>query len=185
MFLRASRKYNNEVYMQDPIGVDKEGNNITIEDKLADEAYSIDEQVSLRLQSRVLREAIVRILRARERLIVELRYGLKTGEEVTQREIAKLLGISRSYVSRRAYCKRRADGRGAYADEIKEGKSASYATMLQRKQGRFGSTFAGVIYCICERESEFRRIGGMRHVCRDRQSGGLQSRPIHPTIEGR
>ena len=86
--------------MQDPIGVDKEGNSITIEDKLADESYSIDEQVSLRLQSQALRAAIARALHARERLIVELRYGLKTGEEVTQREIAQMLNISRSYVSR-------------------------------------------------------------------------------------
>ena len=100
MHLRASKKYNNEVYMQDPIGVDKEGNNITIEDKLADEAYSIDEQVGLRLQSRALLEAVGSVLQARERTIVEMRYGLRTGEEVTQREIAKGLGISRSYVSR-------------------------------------------------------------------------------------
>jgi len=100
MFLRASRKYNSDVYLQDPIGVDKDGNSITIEDKLADESYSIDEQVALRLESGVLRAAISRVLRARERLIVELRYGLRTGEEVTQREIAKALHISRSYVSR-------------------------------------------------------------------------------------
>ena len=100
MFLRASRKYNSDVYLQDPIGVDKDGNSITIEDKLADESYSIDEQVALRLESDVLRAVIARVLRRRERLIVELRYGLRTGEESTQREIAKMLNISRSYVSR-------------------------------------------------------------------------------------
>jgi len=100
MFLRATRKYNNELYLQDPIGVDKEGNNITIEDKLADEGYSIDEQVGLRMQIRALYGAIREELKERERTIIELRYGLQTGEEMTQREIAKLLGISRSYVSR-------------------------------------------------------------------------------------
>jgi len=102
MFLRASRKYSSDVYLQDPIGVDKDGNSITIEDKLADESYSIDEQVTLRLDSGVLRKTIAHVLHARERLIVELRYGLRTGEEVTQREIAKALHISRSYVSLRA-----------------------------------------------------------------------------------
>ena len=100
MHLRASKKYNNEISMQESIGTDKEGNSITIEDKLADEAYSIDDQVSLRLESRSLRKSIAQALESREKLIIELRYGLRTGEEVTQREIAKLLDISRSYVSR-------------------------------------------------------------------------------------
>ena len=100
MFLRSTKKYNNDVFLQDPIGVDKEGNSVTLEDKLADEEDSIDEQVDLKMKTSKLQELIHRVLKSRERKIIELRYGLVTGDEVTQREIAEMMGISRSYVSR-------------------------------------------------------------------------------------
>lgn len=100
MFLRSSKKHSNDIYLQEPIGVDKEGNEVTIEDKLADDKYSVDEHVNLKMQIKRLYEKMKRSLKDREKLVIEMRYGLLTGKEVTQREIAEQLGISRSYVSR-------------------------------------------------------------------------------------
>ncbi len=100
MFLRSTKKYSNDMYLQEPIGIDKEGNEVTIEDKIADDKYSIDEQVNLKMQIKSLYEKMQSILKPRERRVIELRYGLLDGEEVTQREIADMLKISRSYVSR-------------------------------------------------------------------------------------
>ena len=100
MYLRSFRKLANEVFLQDPIGVDADGNEVTIEDKLAGEGYSIDDQVNLKMRIKLLYGALAAVLSQRERVIVELRYGLTAGEEETQREIAERLGISRSYVSR-------------------------------------------------------------------------------------
>lgn len=100
MYLRSMKKYGKEVFMQEPIGVDKEGNKVTIEDKLGDESYSIDDAVNLKMQIQKLYETIKKCLSNREQTVIELRYGLLTGDELTQREIASFLNISRSYVSR-------------------------------------------------------------------------------------
>ena len=100
MYLRSSKKYSNDVYLQEPIGIDKEGNEVTIEDKVADEKNLIEDQVSLKMQIQLLREKMQKILKGREMTVIMLRYGINQGEEVTQREIADMLGISRSYVSR-------------------------------------------------------------------------------------
>ncbi len=100
MYIRASKKHNKDVYLQDTVGIDKDGNEVTLEDKVADDSVSIDEQVALKMQSKVLYEKMKKILKGREKTIIELRYGLINGEELTQRDIAKRLGISRSYVSR-------------------------------------------------------------------------------------
>jgi len=99
MHLRAVKKYTNDVNLSDPIGVDKEGNQITLHDKLADEGYTIDEQIELNTQTELLAVA-VGALDERERGILNERYGLNGHEEATQREIAGRLDISRSYVSR-------------------------------------------------------------------------------------
>jgi RNA polymerase sporulation-specific sigma factor len=100
MHMRSQKKVSREVFMNDPIGVDKEGNKVTMEDKLKDEGYSIDEAVSLKLDVRHMLKKMKTALTDREKLILELRYGLLTGEEITQRETAGRLDISRSYVSR-------------------------------------------------------------------------------------
>jgi RNA polymerase sporulation-specific sigma factor len=100
MSLRAGKKYANDVFLQEPVGKDKEGNEITIVEKLKDESRPVDEQVDLTIKIRRLKDAVQGILTGRERDIIELRYGLATGQEVTQREIADMMGISRSYVSR-------------------------------------------------------------------------------------
>ena len=100
MYLRSTKKYGNDVFLQEPIGVDREGNEVTLEDKLADTNDSIDDQVDMKMKTQRLHQLIRKVLKAREQRIIELRYGLATGEEITQREIAKMMGISRSYVSR-------------------------------------------------------------------------------------
>lgn len=98
MSIRATKKYKSDIYLQDVIGVDREGNEVKIEDKIADDKDSIDEQVDLKMQIRSLYQVIKKVLRGREKKVIELRYGLLDGDEMTQREIATILGISRSYV---------------------------------------------------------------------------------------
>ena len=100
MYMRSQKKLKNEVFLQDPIGIDTEGNEITIEDKLSDENYSIEDEVDLKMQTKVLYKSIKDFLSPREKLIIDLRYGLSGEEELTQKEIAAMLNISRSYVSR-------------------------------------------------------------------------------------
>ena len=99
MSIRAGKKYAGDVYLQDIVGIDREGNEVRIEDKIADDKEAIDEQVSLKLQIRWLYEVVRRVLHGREKTVILLRYGLVGGDEMTQREIAAMLGISRSYVS--------------------------------------------------------------------------------------
>lgn len=101
MNIRANKKYLQDVYLQDVIGVDREGNEVKIEDKVSDDSDSIDDQVNLKMQTKILYEKMSRILKGRELQVIRLRYGLtKDGKEKTQREIGEMLGISRSYVSR-------------------------------------------------------------------------------------
>ena len=100
MSIRAGKKYAGDVYLQDIVGVDREGNEVRIEDKIADDREGIDEQVALKMQIHWLYDVVKRVLQGREKTVILLRYGLVGGDEMTQREIAHLLGISRSYVSR-------------------------------------------------------------------------------------
>ncbi len=100
MSIRSGKKFAGDIYLQDVIGVDREGNEVRVEDKIADSRDSVDDQVSLKMQIRRLYDVIQQVLRGREKVVIELRYGLMECEEMTQREIASKLGISRSYVSR-------------------------------------------------------------------------------------
>ncbi len=100
MLIRNNKKAKGEVFLQDPIGVDKEGNEICLIDVLSSEDDSIIEIVENKIQIKRLYLKIYTTLQERERVIIEMRYGLIDGNCKTQREIAKLLGISRSYVSR-------------------------------------------------------------------------------------
>ncbi len=99
MNFRSGKKYANDLYLQDTVGIDKDGNEITLQDRVADDSMSIEEQVEQKIQTKKLLEKI-KELDFREKEVIEMRYGIKTGEEITQREVAKILGISRSYVSR-------------------------------------------------------------------------------------
>ena len=89
-----------EYSLQEPIGTDKEGNEINLLDILGTDGEEVLNEVDLRLQTKKLYKAIDRCLKDREKVIIQLRYGIIDGDCKTQREIAGLLGISRSYVSR-------------------------------------------------------------------------------------
>lgn len=100
MDMRANKKIQNELSLQEPIGTDKEGNEVRILDIVGTESDEVIEQVDLKFQIKDMYEKMKIFLKAQEKQVLELRYGLINGIEKTQREIAKMLGISRSYVSR-------------------------------------------------------------------------------------
>ena len=100
MHIRSTKKIQNEISLQDPIGVDREGNEITLIDVICNDEDSVVDEVELKMQVRRLYHKMKEVLKNREKTVIELRYGLCNGGSKTQREIAKMLGISRSYVSR-------------------------------------------------------------------------------------
>lgn len=100
MTIRSNKKIKMEYSLHEPIGIDKEGNEVSLLDILGTDGDEIINEVELRIQTKKLYRAIDRCLKDREKVIIQLRYGLIDGECKTQREIAALLGISRSYVSR-------------------------------------------------------------------------------------
>ncbi|MEA4900452.1 RNA polymerase sporulation sigma factor SigK [Desulfitobacterium sp.] len=99
MHLRSLKKSRGEVSIYDPIGIDKEGNEISLLDVLASQGEAISDKVENEFEQQALLQKVTKLTR-RERLVLELRYGLMNNPRRTQREIAKALGISRSYVSR-------------------------------------------------------------------------------------
>src|SRR5699024_7755809 len=99
MHLRGLKKVNKDVSLHDPIGQDKEGNEISLIDILEAENENIVEFIQLNMQIEKMQEYF-EVLDNREREVIIFRYGLNDYEEMTQREIAKRLRISRSYVSR-------------------------------------------------------------------------------------
>ncbi len=100
MLLRSKKKSSKEVSLFEPIGTDKEGNEINLLDIIEHEQEDVTEQMDLCENIRKLATLLDEALTDREREIIFLRYGLVTGREVTQREIGEMLHISRSYVSR-------------------------------------------------------------------------------------
>lgn len=100
MYLRSNKKTNSEVYLEDPIGKDKDDNTVRLGEVLENNDKPIEEEVDLKMKISKLYEKIKKVLKNRERTIIELRFGLNGKEPKTQKEIAKNLGISRSYVSR-------------------------------------------------------------------------------------
>jgi len=99
MYLRATRKNKAEILLHERIGADKEGNEITLLDILGTSPEVVTDEVENILEREKLYEKL-QSLEPREKIVIILRYGLDDGVEKTQREIAKELGISRSYVSR-------------------------------------------------------------------------------------
>lgn len=99
MLLRSKKKTSKEVSLYEPIGTDKEGNEINLLDIIETEQVDVVDRMELVSNLKRL-ERILQKLEGREKEIIYLRYGLATGREVTQREIGERLGISRSYVSR-------------------------------------------------------------------------------------
>ncbi|MBP3800621.1 MAG: RNA polymerase sporulation sigma factor SigK [Clostridia bacterium] len=100
MHLRATKKLNSEVYLNEPIGKDKDDNVITLEEVLENNERSIEDEVDLKMKIKKLYEKMKNVLKDREKTILELRFGLGGYKPKTQYEIAKSMGISRSYVSR-------------------------------------------------------------------------------------
>lgn len=100
MLLRSKKKSSREVSLFEPIGTDKEGNELNLLDIMEHEQEDITEQMELYDNTKKLAKLLKELLSDREREIIYLRYGLVTGTEVTQRQIGEALHISRSYVSR-------------------------------------------------------------------------------------
>ena len=100
MLIRNTKKTKNEVFLQDPIGTDKEGNEISLIDILNSSDDTIIDIVEQKLTIKKMYKKLNNILNEKEQIIIKLRYGLIDGKIKTQKEIAKKLNISRSYVSR-------------------------------------------------------------------------------------
>lgn len=99
MHLRATKKHRGEVSLHDPIGVDKEGNEISLSDILGTDPNAVSDLVERTLDQQTIYKQIQKLSK-RERRVLEERYGLMNGLRKTQRDIARKMGISRSYVSR-------------------------------------------------------------------------------------
>lgn len=100
MYLRSIKKIQSEVYLNEPIGKDKDENEIMLIDILENEERTIEEQIDLKMKIKLLYEKMKEILLDREKTILEMRFGLGGKKPKTQNQIAKIMGISRSYVSR-------------------------------------------------------------------------------------
>ena len=103
MYFRKNKHRSSEVYLNDPIDTDKNGNEITMADIFSDETC-VDDEVDLKIDTQKLYQFINTVLDEREKNIIIRRYGLsvngKALKPMTQKEVARELGISRSYVSR-------------------------------------------------------------------------------------
>lgn len=100
MTLRSKKHAIPEVSLSEAIGSDKEGNEVTLMEVIPSEDDSVEENYESRSEIKKMYDGIDRFLEPREKRIISMRYGLSDGKEIPQREIAKMLGISRSYVSR-------------------------------------------------------------------------------------
>ena len=100
MYLRSTKKLNAEVYLNEPIGKDKDDNVVTLQEVLENNERNIENEVDLKMKVKKLYKKIGEVLKDREKTIIELRFGLDGHKPKTQHEIAEMMGISRSYVSR-------------------------------------------------------------------------------------
>ena len=100
MCLRSSQKRKGEVSLQDPIGMDSEGNEITLIDVLGTDEDEVHGHVERRVSLQMVRSLVQTGLHGREKMVIKMRYGLLDGHAYAQQEVADKLGISRSYVSR-------------------------------------------------------------------------------------
>ncbi len=100
MYFRASKKKQQEISLNEAIGQDKEGNVITFIDVIENDEVNIEDEIDLKMKIKKMYQKIGEVLKGREKMIIELRFGLNGKDVKTQNEIAEMLGISRSYVSR-------------------------------------------------------------------------------------
>ncbi len=99
MFIRKTASQKREVSIDEPLSVDWDGNELLLSDILGSEADVVSKRMEDDEEKQMLKDA-VQGLATRERVIIEMRYGLVSGEELTQKEVADALGISQSYISR-------------------------------------------------------------------------------------
>lgn len=100
MHLRATKKLGAEVYLNETIGKDKDDNVVTLQEVIENNERNIEDEVDIKMKIKLLYEKMKEVLKDRERTILELRFGLGGYKPKTQNEIASMMGISRSYVSR-------------------------------------------------------------------------------------
>ncbi len=100
MYLRSTKKLNSEVFLNEPIGKDKDDNVVTLQEVLEIDGRNIEDEIDLKFKIKELYKKMKDVLLDREKSILELRFGLNGDKPKTQREIAKQMNISRSYVSR-------------------------------------------------------------------------------------
>ena len=100
MHLRSIKKLNAEVYLNEPIGKDKDDNVVTLQEVLENNERNIEDEIDLKMKIKKLYSKLSEVLKDREKTIIELRFGLGGHKPKTQHEIAEMMGISRSYVSR-------------------------------------------------------------------------------------
>ncbi|MBO5009564.1 MAG: RNA polymerase sporulation sigma factor SigK [Clostridia bacterium] len=99
MFIRKTSTQRKEVSIDEPLSVDWDGNELLLSDVLGSEVDTVTHDMEEEEERRIVREAVAG-LSERERIIIEMRYGLSSGRELTQKEVADALGISQSYISR-------------------------------------------------------------------------------------
>lgn len=99
MYLRKTAQQRNEVSIDEPLNVDWDGNELLLSDVLGTDGEEVGQRLEYETEKRLLVEA-VNALKGREKLIMQLRFGLIDGKEMTQKEVADVVGISQSYISR-------------------------------------------------------------------------------------
>ena len=99
MYIRKNGGQRMEVSIDEPLNTDWDGNELLLSDVLSSDEVDVVTEIAEREERQAIRDCVAR-LEERERVIIELRYGLSGGEEMTQKEVADLLGISQSYISR-------------------------------------------------------------------------------------
>ncbi|MBQ5317683.1 MAG: RNA polymerase sporulation sigma factor SigE [Oscillospiraceae bacterium] len=99
MFLRKTSQHKNEVSIDEPLNIDWDGNELLLSDILGTDEDTVNGNIECEAEKTILREAVER-LPEREKSIMEMRFGLIDGKEKTQKEVADLIGISQSYISR-------------------------------------------------------------------------------------
>ena len=99
MFVRKQSSQKREISIDEPLSVDWDGNELLLSDILGSESDVVSKRMEEDEERRIVREAVMD-LNPRERVIVEMRYGLSGEDELTQKEVADALGISQSYISR-------------------------------------------------------------------------------------
>lgn len=99
MFLRKSSQYRNDLSIDEPLNIDYDGNELLLSDVLGTEDDIVNKGIENEAEREILRDAVSELCE-REREIMEMRFGLIDGKEKTQKEVAELIGISQSYISR-------------------------------------------------------------------------------------